>query len=203
MGPSFGGVMSALVFLLLFFTQPTHGRATDIQLGRISSRVAVEPVHASASEVAGVYGHQREDAVSADISEVRTALYLFPDGTYLFVQRASIMPATIFDKGHWRIASDVLEVTSTRDVTWNPDLERKFLILRRTSHPEEFLLVGTDLALNRFERLAGNDAESALMTVARKRKRAIEPERAARLKDYLVRKAWHPERFVDAPPTSF
>jgi hypothetical protein len=194
--------MSALVFFLLVFFQPTHGRATDIQLGRISSRLPVEPVHASASEVAGVYGHQREDTVSADSSQVRTALYLFPDGTYLFVQRASIMPATIFDKGHWKVVADVLEVSSARDVTWNPDLERKFLILRRTSHPEEFLLVGTDLAVKRFERLAGNDAEGALMTVARKRKRVIEPERSTRLKDYLMRKAWHPERFGDEPSTS-
>jgi hypothetical protein len=195
--------MSALVFLLLSLFLPAHGRATDSQLGRISSRVAVEAVHASASEVAGVYGHQREDTAPADSSEVRTALYLFPDGTYLFVQRASIMPATIFDKGHWRVVSDVLEVSSAPDVTWNPDLERKFLILRRTSHPEEFLLVGTDLALKRFERLAGSDAESALMTVARKRRRVIEPERTTQLKAYLMRKAWHPERFRDVPSTSF
>jgi hypothetical protein len=195
--------MSALVFLLLSFFLPTQGRATDSQLGRISSRVAVESVHASASEVAGVYGHQREDTISADSSEVRTALYLFPDGTYLFVQRVLVMPPTIFDKGHWMIVSDVLEVTSAPDVIWNPDLERKFLILRRTSHPREFLLVGADLALKRFERLAGNDAESALMTVARRRRRVIEPERTARVKDYLMKKAWHPERFSDEPSTSF
>jgi hypothetical protein len=195
--------MLVLASLLLLFCLPTHGRATDSQLDRLRSHVPVEPVHVTAAEVAGVYGSARDDVAGApDNSGLKTALYLFPDGTYLFIQKASVMPPTIFDKGTWRIVSDVLDLKSAHEVTWNPDLERSFLILRRTSHPEEFLLVGTDLAVKRFERLAGGDAESALMTVARTRKRTIEADRTTKLKYYLMRKAWHPERFGDAPLTT-
>jgi hypothetical protein len=198
MAPQFlGGGMVVLLYLLLLVSLPIHSRATDSQLDRLRSRVSVESVQAIPSEVAGVYSHAGDEVAGApDNTGAKTALYLFPDGTYLFVQRAPVMPPTIFDKGAWRITSDVIELNSSREVIWNPDLERSFLIQRRTSHAEELLLVGTDLAVERFERLAGGDAESALLTVARRRKRTIEADRTTKLKDYLMKKAWHPNGLV-------
>ncbi|MBV9887317.1 MAG: hypothetical protein JO119_12285 [Acidobacteria bacterium] len=196
--------MISLVCLFLLVSRAGAGQSVESPFGRIRSQVAVETLHANSTEIAGVYRNPPdENGKVADSSAVRTALYLFPDGTYLYVQRALSMPPTIFDKGTWRIVADVVELKSAREVTWNPDLERKFLMLRRSSHPEEFLLVGTDVAVKRFERLAGSDGENALLTVAKKRKRVIEPERAARVKGYLMRKAWHPERFGDAPRMTF
>ncbi len=196
--------MIALVCLFLLVSRAGAAQTVESPIGRIRSQVAVESLHLNSTEIAGVYRNPpEENGKIADSSAVRTALYLFPDGTYLYVQKALSMPPTIFDKGTWRVLADLVELRSAREVTWNPDLERKFLMLRRSSHPEEFLLIGEEIAVKRFERLAGNDGENALLTVAKKRKRVLGPERAARVKDYLMRKAWHPERFGDAPRTTF
>ena len=198
--------MIALVCLVFLVSRPVPTQTFE-QFGRIRSHVAVEQLQATSAEIAGVYRNPPEENGVADTSSVKTALYLFPDGTYLYVEKVLAMAPTIFDKGTWRVSVDGVELRSARDVTWNPDLERKFLILRRSAHPEEFLLVGADVAVKRFERLAGGVAgengESALLIVAKQRKRVIEPARAMKVKDYLMRKAWHPERFGDAPRTGF
>jgi hypothetical protein len=186
--------MAALVFLLFLFASETSGQTMDDQLGRIRSHVSVEPIFGNVTQIAGVYRNPPEEiGRMAESSGIATALYLFPDGSYLYLQTVSFAPPTIFDKGTWKANADVVELKSDMEVTWNPDLERRFLILRRTSHRDEALLVGVDVAVRRFERLAGNDAEHAFLLVAKERTHPMEQGRAAKVKDYLMRKAWHPE----------
>jgi hypothetical protein len=197
----------ALVCLVFLVSRPVPTQTFENEFGRIRSHVAVEQLHVTSAEIAGVYRNPPEESGVADTSSVKTALYLFPDETYLYVEKVLDMPRSIFDKGTWRMSADGIELKSAGDVTWNPDLERKFVMLRRSSHPEEFLLVGVDVAVKRFERLAGGVAgengESALLIVAKQRKSVMDPARATKVKDYLMRKAWHPERFGDAPRTGF
>src|SRR5579863_4355776 len=159
--------MIALVCLVFLVSRPVPTQTFETQFGRIRSHVAVEQLHANSAEIAGVFRNPLEENGIADSSGVKTALYLFPDGSYLYVEKVLVMSPTIFDKGTWRVFADGIELRSARDVTWNPDLERKFLILRRSTHPEEFLLVGADLAVKRFERFAGDNGETALLMVAK------------------------------------
>jgi hypothetical protein len=193
--------MVALVFLLFLLTPIRSEQTIDDQLGRIRSHIPVEPVSGDVTQIAGVYRNPpREIARMSESSGTATALYLFPDGSYLYLQKVFSAPPIIFDKGTWRTNSDVVELKSDIEVTWNPDLERRFLILRRTAHSDEALLVGADAAVRRFEKIAGNDAEHALLLVAKQRMHPIEQERAAKVKEYLMKKAWHPETF-GAPRT--
>jgi hypothetical protein len=148
----------------------------------------------------GLYVNPPDElAQKSDPSVVRSNLYLSPDHTYLYAQRGSLLPVTIFDKGVWRVGSGVLELRSGPDIRWNPDLERRFLILRRTSHSDEVSLVGTERAVNRFESLAPRNPEIDLLTIAKQRIKTIGAEQTTKVRDNLMRKAWHPERFGEIP----
>jgi seryl-tRNA(Sec) selenium transferase len=72
-------------------------------------------------------------------------------------------------------------------------------MLHRTSHSDEVLLVGTERALNRFEVLAPRNSEIALLTVVKQRIKIIAAEQTTKVRDDLMRKAWHPERFGEIP----
>jgi hypothetical protein len=193
----------ATAFLLWLFLQ-SASHPPENELDRLRSRVAVEAVVGSPTELAGVYVNPPKELRGAvDRIGLTTALYLFPDETYIYVQRGSLIPLTIFDKGSWAIVSESLQLKSAGDVRWNPDLERRFLLVRRSSHPEEVLLVGAQMAVNRFEKLASNDSDTALLAISKQRRGPITNEHATSLKNYLIKTGWHPERFGDVPSTAF
>jgi hypothetical protein len=193
-----------MVTLLFWFFLQALNRPVENGLDTLRSRVPVEAVISTPAGLAGVYVNPPADLHgAADPAGITTALYLFPDRTYIFVQRGSLVPLTIFDKGNWAIISDSLELKSTRDVTWNPDLERRFLLVRRSSHPTEVLLVGAQFAVKRFEKLTNDDPDTALLTISRQRRRPITTDRASHLKNYLIKTGWHPERFGQVPSTAF
>jgi hypothetical protein len=188
--------MIFLALWVLLALQFPHLESGGTGFDRIRTKIGIESGPTVSTEIAALYVNPpNELAQKSDSSGIRTNLYLFPDQTYLFAERGPFLPATIFDKGTWRLGSGVLELKSDPDVTWNPDLERRFLMLHRTAHSEEVLLVGADKAVNRFETLARGNPEIALLTVAKQRIKIITAEQATRIRDDVMRKAWHPERF--------
>jgi hypothetical protein len=192
-----------LIPLILLLFQ-LAGAGTTNPLERIRTKVPVESVAPDSIDITGLYiNPSKELARNSATPGITKSLYLFPDRTYLYAQRAASLPFTIFDKGTWRITSGTLELRSGHDVLWNPDLERKFLMVRRSSHPGEILLIGVDVGVRRFEKLAGSNAEVALLTVSKQRVRAISREKTVRMKDFLMRKGWHPERFDQFPSHTF
>jgi hypothetical protein len=189
--------MIFLALWVLLASQSSHIEPEASGFARIRSWVGVESAPTDSTEIAALYVNPpNELAQKPSSAAIRTNLYLFPDQTYLYLERGPFLPATIFDKGTWRFGSGVLELKSDPDVTWNPDLERRFLMLHRTAHSEEVLLVGADKAVNRFEALAGGNPENALLTVSKQRIKIITTEQATRVRDNVMRKAWHPERFA-------
>jgi hypothetical protein len=150
-------VMAITLPLILFLFQ-LAGVGTN-PLDRIRTKISVEYVSSDSIEIAGLYVNPSKELVGASVAGITKSLYVFPDGTYLYSQRGASVPFTIFDEGTWRTTSGVLELKSGKEVVWNPDLERTFVMLRRSSHPDEILLVGTDVGVRRFEKLVGSDAE--------------------------------------------
>jgi hypothetical protein len=105
------------------------------------------------------------------------------------------MPITVYDKGSWNLSEDILELKSASEVTWDPDLDRRFLIVRRPSHPKENLLLGMDKDLQHFEEGAGDDPVLTLLIVGRQRDRIIGQAETAKLKTSLLREGWKPRCF--------
>jgi hypothetical protein len=181
----------------LLALQFPHTEAASTQFDRIHARIEVESVRPTSTEIAGFYVNPpNELAEKSDSSVLRSNLYLFPDQTYVYVERSSIVPATIFDKGRWVVASGLLQLQSDTEIKWNPDLERSFLMLQRASHSSEILLVGSGKAVDRFEARAVGNPETALLSVAKQRIKAISPEQTARVRGDLMKRAWHPDRFT-------
>ncbi len=185
----------------LLALQFPHAGPASTQFDRIHARIEVESVRTTSTEIAGLYVNPpNELAEKSDSSVVRNNLYLFPDQTYVYVERSSLVPTTIFDKGRWEVASDLLHLKSDTEIKWNPDLERSFLMLQRASHSSEILLVGSGKAVDRFEARAVGNPETALLTVAKQRIKVISPEQTARVRGDLMKRAWHPDRFTGNTP---
>jgi hypothetical protein len=138
------------VACLLATSTLSHGLAHgQSSMARLRVIVAVEAVAALTPEqFAGRYANPPEELNRTQEPLVGNNLYLFPDRTYIYCEWANIMPKTIFDKGTWTFATGMIELKSDPDVTWNPDLEREFLGVRRPSHTE-ILLVGADRGVRR------------------------------------------------------
>jgi hypothetical protein len=180
--------------------QSVDGQSAVTPLLRLQAKTAVDPVaNLLPEQIAGQYANPSKELVKhVGPPLVGNNLYLFPDKTYVYCEWAVVMPTTVFDKGTWSFAGGLLELTSDQIVTWNPDLERRFLVVRRTSHAEEILLVGAEQALRRFERQAEGDPELMLLTIARQRIKTISRAEAAALKTTLLRRGWRPDSFGKA-----
>jgi hypothetical protein len=178
-----------------------YAKPASTQFDRIHAKIEVESVHTTSTEIAGLYVNPpNELAQKSDSSVVRNNLYLFPDQTYVYVERSSLVPTTIFDKGRWEMANGLLHLKSDTEIKWNPDLERSFLMLQRASHSGEILLVGSGKAVDRFEARAVGNPETALLTVAKQRIKVISPEQIARVRGDLMKRAWHPDRLTGTTP---
>jgi len=169
-------------------------------LSRLRAKIAVEPVAKVApAQLAGHYTSTSEEqqrrfggALSGDY------LYLFPDETYIYCEWADIEPLTIYDKGRWAYDGAFLQLRSSPEITWDPKLQRKYLLLHRASRSHEMLLIGTERDLLYFEENAGDDPESMLLILAKIREKKIRPAESARLKAKLMLEAWRPQYFREA-----
>jgi hypothetical protein len=168
---------------------------------RLWAKTAVEPIaNLKRQQIAGRYINPPQELIeSSGPPAAGNSLYIFPDGTYVYCQWAAIMPITVFDKGRWSFAAGVVELRSDRIVIWNPDLERRFVVARRTSRVEEILLIGAEKALRRFEEQAGGDPETMLLRVAKQRVRAINPSEVVGMKAALLREGWRPQSLGKQP----
>jgi hypothetical protein len=113
--------------------------------------------------------------------------------TAVYCEWADIMPNTVYDKGIWSFSEGILQLKSDAEITWEPQVERTFLAVRRPSHAKEIVLVGIEKGLPYFEKEAGNDPEFMLLIVARLRDKAVTQAAAAKLKAGLMREGWRPE----------
>ena len=105
------------------------------------------------------------------------------------------MPTTVYDKGTWDISDGILKLTSSPEITWNPEVERRFLVVHRRSQAAEILLVGIDEKLPYFEEQAGDDPEIMQLIVAKQHAGTQLTVRlkTAQLKAQLMRESWRPE----------
>ena len=120
-------------------------------------------------------------------------LYLFPDGSYLYLEWSDIPPITIGDKGKWAVSQNEVLLTSDPDITWKPRAERHYLLIHRSTHAEEILIVGTDSDTQYFKENAKDDPEFMLLLVSKARINGISEKETGELKEKLMRDAWRPD----------
>ena len=134
---------AALYFALSVNSLQATGEPVADVVDRLRTDLAITVVLGNTQSLSGKYASG--GGLSGHI------LHLFPDGTYLYCRWADIEPLTGYDKGTWRISGALLELVSDPDVTWNPQAERQYAVVRRESHPEEVLLIGLERDLPYFE----------------------------------------------------
>lgn len=161
---------------------------------RLQAKVRVNPVGAlTPANLAGKYSNPPKEFSPALSGN---SLYLFPDGTYIYDDWADIQPLTIYDKGEWRIENDTIVLHSDKDVSWDPDVERRYIAVARQGHPGEILLLGINTALTRFEADRDVEPEIALMTFVKERRMELNKRsNAAKIKKKLLRTEWNPAYF--------
>ncbi len=120
-------------------------------------------------------------------------LYLFPDGTYLYVVWCDIPPTTIRDKGKWTVSGSEVDLTSDPDIRWKPGAERRYLLIRRSAHTNEILIVGAHFDAQYFEKNAKDDPAFMLLLVSKARVSGISEKEASHLKETLMRDDWRPD----------
>lgn len=180
--------------LLLAFAEFAVSETSSEPLDRIRAHVPVDLIsRVRASDLAGHYSSHPKELGRSALSG--NDLYLFPDGSYLYLEWADVEPTTIRDKGTWSFSAGIVKLTSDSDVTWDPEAERTYLAVHRDSKPTEVLLVGVRRALPYFEEKADDDPNFMLLLVAKTRTEPIHQKSAAKTKAKLMRDAWKPEYF--------
>jgi hypothetical protein len=184
--------------LLVLLVQLANGQSAASPLNRIQAKIRVAPViNLTPVQIAGQYANPSKELVKRVGPPLSgDNLYIFPDKTYVFCRWADVMENTIFDKGAWSFAGGILELKSDPEITWDdPELERRFLVVRRSSHTEEILLVGINRAVPYFEKNAGDDPELMLLIVGMQKENIISQSEGSKLKANLMRTAWRPDFF--------
>jgi hypothetical protein len=168
-------------------------------LGRLRAKVPVEAVASvPPAQFAGRYTTTSEELGKLTGPFMGGEdLYLFPDGSYIYCEWSDNAPLTIYDKGTWKLGRGLVELKSDPKVTWNPEIERQYMAVRRKSSNKEILLVGTKEDLRRFEKNAGDNPGFMLLVIARKRESLFTSESAASVKARLLREAWRPAFFEE------
>lgn len=187
-------MIPALLFLLAqVATSPTLHEAVE----RLRAKTPVDAVRgASIEQLSGRYTSTSEE-LGKYVGPFLGGedLYLFPDGTYIYSEWTDIAPLMVYDKGAWTIAGGLVELKSDPKVTWDPEIDRRYVAVRRSSGSKEILLVGVERDLGRFEKNAGQDPGYMLLVIAKKRETTFSKETAGRVKARLLKEAWRPEYF--------
>jgi hypothetical protein len=122
-------------------------------LRRITAHVPVTPLAPSRDALAGVWKS------GGGLSGFN--LYLFQDLHFIHTEWADIQPETIYDKGTWRPADDVIFLSRDADITWlSPTSDSRYLIFRIADDPTT-LLLGLDFRLSIFESLVRETPQRA------------------------------------------
>ena len=189
--------MNFIMFLVLLL-HLVGGQSAPSPLERLRTKIAVDPVtNVTPVQFAGQYANPSKEVMKSwgGGTLSRDDLYIFPDKTYIYCRWADILPTTVYDKGTWSFVGEILELKSDPQITWDPELERKFLAVRRPAHNGEILLVGTDRDIKYFEENTGDDPEFMLLLNSKERERILSRSETARLKAKLMRESWRPEYF--------
>lgn len=187
---------SAVVCLVFAVAQVLPSGGTDA-LRRLEAKLPVRLVQPSAlADLAGRYTGQSPE-LEKRVGPFLTGedLYLFPDGSYLYCEWGDVMPTTVYDKGRWSAAGGVLELVSDKDIRWDPEVDRRHVIVRREARGNEVMLVGLPGDLDYFEQKTGDDPELTLLIVGMLRTDGLDKKTAPAVKAKLMKEAWQPTFF--------
>ena len=180
--------------------QLASGQAMPAALQRIRAKTPVDSVPHLEERIAGHYVNPSKELIKQTGPALAGEnLYIFPDNSYVYCEWTDVMLNTVFDKGTWTLAGGILVLRSDPEITWNPELERRFLAVRRVAHGDEVLLVGIEKSLPYFEKEAGSDPELMLEIVGLQREGSLSQAASMELKAKLMREAWRPEFFDQKP----
>jgi hypothetical protein len=186
--------MKVVAFLIIACLQVVAVPSAGDLVRRIQAKTPVEAI-LPAVEVAGKYSYPPEEIRKrAGPPMSGNDLYLFPDKTYVYCEWGDILPNTIYDKGNWSFSKGILDLKSDLELPWNTDPDWRFLVVHRSSHADEILLVEIE-SLPYFEKKAGRDPEFMLLLVAKQRESVINATEGPQLKVGLMREAWKPDSF--------
>jgi hypothetical protein len=171
--------------------------STDASFARIRSKIDVERVgQLTTKAIAGKYSSSPDELVKRVIPFSGDDLYLFPDGSYIDLFWSDVPPPTIQDKGHWVVSEGEVRLTSDPVVTWIPGTERRYLLIRRGSHPEEILAVGLESDIPDFEKNANRDPEFQLLIHSKMQISRISAKASVQIQKKLMRDAWRPHFYT-------
>lgn len=169
----------------------------DVSFARLRSKIDVERVgDLTTNAVAGQYSSSPEELRKRVAPFSGEDLYLFPDGSYIYLFWSDIPPATIQDKGHWVVSKGQVRLASDPDITWNPGADRRYLLVRRSSHPQEILAIGEERDIPYFEKNADDDPEFQLLIGSKMQINRISPKESAQLREKLMHDAWRPDFYT-------
>ena len=190
-----------LVTFLVVVVQLVSIQSVASPMERLRAKTPVESVkNLTPVQFAGQYANPSKEVVKRVGPPLSgNNLYLFPDKTYVYCEWSDILPNTVYDKGTWNFSGNILELKSAQEISWNPELERRFLAVHRLTHVDEILLVGIEKELSYFEKEAGDDPEFMLLIVARQRDATISQTETPTLKSNLMREGWKPNEFRKWP----
>ena len=171
-------------------TEPPAPRSS---FERLRSKIDIERVDGlTVSSVAGHYSSNSHALRKRVVPMGGRDLYLFPDGSYLYLVWTDIPPTTIQDKGQWVVSGSEVTLTSDPEIKWDPGAERHYLLIRRHAHSDEILIVGRVSDVRYFEEHAKDDPEFMLVLISKTRVSKISEKDATELKKQLMREAWRP-----------
>lgn len=178
-------------------SSPTRSLSPEISFARLRSKIDVERVSdLTTNAVAGKYSSSPDELRKRVLPLGGDYLYFFPDGSYIYLFWSDIPPATIQDKGHWVASEGEVRLTSDSDITWIPGAERRYLLVRRRSHPQEILAIGVERDIPYFEKNADRDPEFQLLIGSKMQVSRISPKESAQLKEKLMHDAWRPHFYA-------
>ena len=169
---------------------------------RLNAKVPVALIQeASVDGLAAEYTNPSQEVIKR-IGGVLSGnhLYLFPDKSYIYCEWADIEPLTVYDKGIWTFRDGYIELKSDPEVTWDPGVERRYMVVRRRSYRDEVMLVGTGGDLSYIEENAGNDPEWIFLIRSKGMRKRLKQKSAARLKAKLMAESWRPDFFKRQAP---
>jgi hypothetical protein len=110
----------AVIFLLKI------GVAAQGPLDRLQAKVKVAAIgEMTPAQLAGKYSNPTK---RFQFGLTGNDLYLFADGTYIYDEWGDVEPRVIRDEGTWRVADTFVNLKSDSNITWDPDVERKYIV---------------------------------------------------------------------------
>lgn len=185
--------MSCLAILCVLL-QLSGARSNPEPIDRLRARIPVEyPSSPNVARVCGVFKNPGKTLIR-EIGNFLAGdiLYLFPDGTYIYVVWTDVAPDVIYDKGAWSYSHGLVELVSDPDVKWNPGIDRRLVAFRRASKRNEILLLQMS-HLSDFEEGTNEHPESRLLYLVMERDKSLRESQVRNLKPKLMRDLWNPE----------